>query len=25
MILSDKYSLCEVLLSLQVYAYDEVI
>jgi hypothetical protein len=25
MILSDKYSLSEVLLSFQVYAYDEVI
>jgi hypothetical protein len=24
MILSDEYSLCEVLLSFQVYAHDEV-
>jgi hypothetical protein len=24
MILSDKYSLCEVLLLFQVYAHDEV-
>jgi hypothetical protein len=24
MILSDEYSLCEVLLSFQVYAHDEM-